>query len=99
MFKYAQNTPFDADINLNLILIDKITLGLNYRIGGSSVTGGGESIDLLFAIQATEQLLIGFSYDITLSELKDHSSGSIEAVIRYCLANSKGTDVVNPRFF
>ena len=99
LLKYAQNTPFDVDINLNLIMIEKLTLGLSYRIGGSSVSGGGESVDLLFAIQATEQLLFGFSYDITLSELKDYSSGSIEAVVRLCLSNSKGSDVVNPRFF
>jgi type IX secretion system PorP/SprF family membrane protein len=99
LLKYAQNTPLDADLNLNIILIEKLTLGLTYRIGGSSMTGGGESIDLLFAIQATEQLLLGFSYDITLSELKDYSSGSIEAVVRYCLVSSKGKDVVNPRFF
>ena len=99
LLKYAQNTPLDADLNLSLTLVEKITLGITYRVGGSSVSGFGESIDLLFAIQAAEQLLLGFSYDITLSELKDYSSGSVEAVIRYCLISSKGKDVVNPRFF
>jgi type IX secretion system PorP/SprF family membrane protein len=97
LMKYAQNTPFAMDLNLNLILIEKLTLGLTYRVGGSSAKGSGESLDVLFAIQASRQLLLGFSYDITLSEIKDHSNGSIEAVIRYCLAG-KG-DVVNPRFF
>jgi type IX secretion system PorP/SprF family membrane protein len=98
LLKYAPNTPFAADLNLNVIMIEKLTLGLTYRLGGSSLTGSGESIDLLVAFQATEQLLFGFSYDVTLSEIKDYNSGSIEAVIRYCLP-SKGKDVVNPRFF
>lgn len=99
LMKYTQNTPFDADINLNLILIDKLTLGMTYRLGGDSVNGIGESVDLLFAIQATEQLLLGFSYDVTLSGIREYNNGSVEAVIRYCLAGSKTTDVVNPRFF
>ncbi len=99
LLKYAQNTPFAADINLNTILIDKLTLGLTYRTGGSAPNGGGESIDFLFAFQATEQLLLGFSYDVTLSEVKDYSSGSIEGVIRYCLKSAQSKDVINPRFF
>ena len=98
LLKYAQNTPLDADLNLSLIFIEKLTLGLTYRIGGSSVNGAGESLDLLFAIQASEQFLLGFSYDITLSELKSHSSGSLEAVVRLCLEGKKG-EAVNPRFF
>ncbi len=99
LLKYAQNTPFSADINLNLILLEKLTLGFTYRTGASSFKNAGESIDLLFAIQATNQLLLGFSYDITLSEIKDYNNGSIEAVIRYCLIGSGRNDTVNPRFF
>ena len=99
LVKYAQNTPLDADLNLNLILMNKLNLGLSYRFGGSSVKGNGESFNLLFGIQASDQLLLGFSYDITLTELKDYSSGSIEAVVRYCLGSDKAKDVINPRFF
>ena len=79
--------------------MNKLNLGVSYRFGGSSIEGNGESINLLFGIQASEQLLLGFSYDITLSELRDYSSGSIEAVVRYCLGSGDPTDVINPRFF
>ena len=99
LFKYAKNTPLGVDINLSLILIEKLTLGLTYRKGGSTLKDAGDSIDFLFAIQASKSLLLGFSYDITLSGLKEYSNGSIEAVIRYCLVNTKKRDVVNPRFF
>ena len=105
LLKYAQNTPLDIDLNLNFILMNKLNLGVSYRFGGSSVEGNGESINLLFGIQASEQLLLGFSYDITLTELKDYSSGSIEAMIRYSFGPRKTEDqevegdYLNPRFF
>ena len=99
LLKYAPDTPLNADVNLNLILINKLTLGMTYRTGRSTVTGIGESLNLLFGIQATDGLFLGFSYDITLSEIKDYSSGSIEAVVRYCIVDAKRRDVINPRFF
>jgi len=99
LFKYADNSPFDADINASLIFNDKITAGLTYRVGGSSLTGGGESIDLLLGLQATDNVLVALAYDFTLSELKDYNSGSLEIALRYCFGRSSGDDFVNPRFF
>ena len=94
LFKYADNSPFDADFNLNLILQDKYTVGVTYRVGGSSLTGIGESLDFLVAAHLNANLLFGLSYDITLSEIKDYNSGSIEVILRYCLASPEGEDVI-----
>lgn len=98
LLKYAESSPFDADINASLIFSNRFTAGLTYRVGGSSQSAG-ESIDLLLAGQLNDNILIGLSYDITLSELRESTSGSIELVLRYCLGNSEGEDFVNPRFF
>ena len=98
LLKYASNSPFDAELNLMAIFSDKYSAGLTYRVGGSS-TSAGESIDVIGAIQLTDNFLFGLSYDFTLSELRDYNSGSLEAVLRYCFGHSEGEEIVNPRFF
>ncbi len=98
LLKYANNTPFDAELNLMAIVNDKYSAGLTYRLGGSS-NSAGESIDIVAAAQLTDNFLFGLSYDITLSELKDYNNGSIEAVLRYCFGSSEGEEIINPRFF
>jgi len=100
LFKYVQGTPFDADINLNFIFMDKIVTGASYRSGGSKENGLGESVSLLFSAMVAERMLLGFSYDATLSELRRYSNGSIEAVLRFFFAGkSSSTNVEDPRFF
>jgi len=99
LLKYVQNAPFDADANVNLVIMDRYTIGMSYRIGGSRTSGIGESIDVLLGAQVTDNLLFGLAYDVTLSELRDYNSGSIEAVIKYCIGKSEGEEYLNPRFF
>ncbi|MFT4666296.1 MAG: type IX secretion system PorP/SprF family membrane protein [Polaribacter sp.] len=98
LLKYADNSPFDMDINASLIFNNKYTAGLTYRAGGGK-TGFGESIDLLLSAHLTPHILLGVSYDITLSELKEYNSGSLELVLRYCFGSPEGEDIINPRFF
>jgi len=99
LLKYAQNSPFDFDLNLMGIFSDRFNVGVTYRAGGSKEVGIGESIDFLLGMQATKTFFFGLSYDVTLSEIKQYSNGSLEATIRYCLGKSEGTEYVNPRFF
>ena len=99
LMKYANNSPFDADVNASLIFNKKYVAGLTARLGGSSQVGAFESIDLMIGAQISSNILFGLSYDVTLSEIKDYSNGSIEGLVRYCFGNSEGEDIVNPRFF
>lgn len=100
LVKYVQGAPIDADLNLNLIFNKKYSLGASYRFGGSDEIGIGESIDILLGAQLTEALMVGFAYDITLSEIQDHNNGTVEAMVRYCLeGDSGGDEYLNPRFF
>lgn len=98
LVKYVLNAPIDADINLMGILNDKYTFGLTYRLGGNE-TGIGESLDMILAFKIAEKLTLGFSYDYTLSDIKDYSSGSVEVFIGYCIKKAKQQDIINPRFF
>lgn len=99
LMKYAANSPFDADLNASFIFQKKYTAGLTARLGGSTQVGFMESFDLMVGAQITQHILFGLSYDITLSEIKDYSNGSIEGVVRYCIGKSEGEEIVNPRFF
>lgn len=90
---------FDADLNLALDIREKVTAGISYRLGGDN---SGESVDLTMMLQATPKLGIGMAYDFTLSEIRDFTSGSFEAMIRYDLKAIEGgqaKDMSNPRFF
>lgn len=98
LFKYANNSPFDADFNAMFIFNKKYAAGLSYRTGGNTGTPG-ESLDFLLNGQITDNLLLGFAYDFTLSDIRTYESGSIEAMVRYCFGSSQGVDLVNPRFF
>lgn len=98
LLKYANNSPFDADFNATLIFDKKYAAGLSYRVGGNQGSPG-ESLDILLNGQITDNLLIGFAYDLTLSDIRTYESGSIEALVRYCFGSSQGVDLVNPRFF
>lgn len=100
LLKYVEGAPFDGDINASLIFDDRFTTGLSYRLGGSRESGLGESISLLLAIQLTDDILFGASYDATLSELRKYNSGTFEAVFNYCIGGrSEGDEFISPRFF
>lgn len=98
-FKIAENTPFSIDLNGSVTWKNQYSAGLTYRTGGG--TGDiGESIDLIFSFQMSEQLMMGFAYDIGLSKLRTASNGSLEMILTYNLIPRKIKSVIiNPRYF
>lgn len=98
-FRIAENTPFGIDLNGSVTLKNQYSAGLTYRTGG---TKGdiGESIDVIFSFQMSEQLMMGFAYDIGLSKLRTASNGSLEMILTYNLIPRKIKSVIiNPRYF
>jgi type IX secretion system PorP/SprF family membrane protein len=95
LIKYVKNAPIDADLNATLEYDRKFGVGLSYRLGGD---GGGESADLLIFARIKNQFVIGASYDFTLSQIKDYSSGSFEILLQADLKKTKN-EMSNPRFF
>ncbi|MBK8555083.1 MAG: type IX secretion system membrane protein PorP/SprF [Lewinellaceae bacterium] len=100
LVKYVKNAPFDADINLNIDIKQKVTAGLSYRLGGD---GAGDSVDLLAFWQATPQIGVGAAYDFSLSKIRDYTAGSFEILLQADLkkvVDTKGRkNLSNPRFF
>lgn len=100
LVKYVAKAPVSFDANANLLIQDRYVVGLTYRLGGSEGDNVGESLDFLVSAQLTRQLMFGMSYDFTLSDIKDYTSGSIEASLHYCFGKSDpDKEYINPRFF
>ncbi len=90
LVKYVTNAPVQFDINLNFLLSNIFWVGASYR--------SGDAVVAIFEYQINRQLRIGYSYDYTLSQLKNYSSGSHEIMIGYDF----GYDVLKmktPRYF
>ncbi len=89
LVKSVSGAPLIADLSVNTLLHDKLILGLAYR--------WDDSISGLAGFQITENLLIGYAYDYTSTNLKNYNSGSHEIMLRYEI-NRIGR-ILSPRFF
>jgi hypothetical protein len=99
LFKRVEKAPLDIDLALLAQFEDRISLGVNYRYGGDS-DGPGESIDILTGIHISSSLMIGLSYDFSLSDIREYQDGSIELFVGYTLVPKQDPDkIINPRFF
>ena len=96
--KYAANAPLDADLNATVVWRELLGLGLSYRTGGALTESRGESVDVLLSVMPDRRLTLGFAYDHTLTEVRDHSSGSFEVMAGYVFA-PRLDRTRNPRYF
>jgi type IX secretion system PorP/SprF family membrane protein len=69
-------TSTQVDINTNVLLQNKFWLGASYRLQ--------DAIVILAGLEVTQNLKVGYSYDLTTSDIKTYSSGTHEVMINYC---------------
>lgn len=99
LMRWAENTPLTIDLNGGLLLDDKYNFAMTFRSGGGD-GNIGESIDLMLGLNITDQFMIGFAHDFTLSDLRSIDSGSVELLMTYSMVGgSNKIKVANPRFF
>ena len=99
MVRYTQGAPVDVDLNLGLRWLEDYSAGITLRKGGVD-DRLIESVDLIVSAKVMRGLRIGAAYDITLSELRNHSNGSIEVMLMYCFGEQASAPTfVNPRYF
>ena len=95
----VEAAPIQLELSTTAILENKYHLGLNYSSGGS-FTNPIESLDLIIGYQHDPQIFVGLAYDITLSELRQFSGGSIELILNYRFRGRNNPDlIINPRYF
>jgi type IX secretion system PorP/SprF family membrane protein len=80
LLKYVAGAPLQADINMNVLLSDILWVGASYRTGDALVG--------LLEFQVNKRLRFGYSYDYTLSDIRDYSSGSHEIMVGYDFGKS-----------
>ena len=88
--KYVQNAPISVDITAQFLFYDKLWLGAMYRVGDA--VGG------MLQLQVTNQLKIGYAYDVTASDLGAYNNGTHEVLVSYDFNFGRGR-VKSPRYF
>lgn len=77
--------PISADLNARFFVRNTFSIGAGYR--------NGDALLAFVGITLSEQFSIDYSYDITISPLKNHSNGTHEISLRFltCKPISRGT--------
>jgi len=88
--RYNPNSPFDFDLNANLMFNQTLMLGLMYRFE--------DSVDGLVVYQFDNGLRLGVALDFTTSELKKATTGSFELMLGYTFP-CEDCKIVNLRYF
>jgi type IX secretion system PorP/SprF family membrane protein len=91
LVKYVKNAPVEADYNLHVLFYKTLWIGASYR-SGDAVVG-------MMEFQATKNLRIGYSYDITITPLRNQNSGSHEIMIAWDFVKDEDARFKSPRFF
>lgn len=96
---FVEAAPIQFELSAIGILEKKYHIGLNYSSGGS-VLNPVESLDLILGYQHDKQIFLGAAYDITMTELRQFTSGSLELILNYRFNRAKNADIIiNPRYY
>ena len=88
MLKATPGAPLSIDLSLNLLIQEKVELGLSHRLD--------DSISGMIGFNISQDLRIGYAYDYTTSNFGEFNSGSHEIMILFDLNKKK---IKSPRFF
>lgn len=84
LIKYLPSIPIQFDLNARLIYEDRYWAGLNYRTY--------DAFGILAGLTFNDDFHVGYSYDLTTSELKSVSGGSHEILLGYDFGKDKVTE-------
>ncbi|WP_159521618.1 PorP/SprF family type IX secretion system membrane protein [Sunxiuqinia indica] len=88
--KYVQNSPISFDVTTQFLFYDRLWLGAMYRVGDAF---GG-----MLQLQITNQLKVGYSYDVTTTDIGVYNNGTHEVLVSYDFNFGRGK-VRSPRYF
>ncbi len=77
-----EKSSFTPSLNANLRYNKRFWGGVSYVVGGA--------VSALFGVELLNGIKVGYSYDVELSSLIKHSSGTHEITVRYCFDLSLG---------
>ena len=88
--KMVMGAPFETDFSANFLFNEKFVLGASYRWNGT--------VSAMAGFKISDQLYIGYGYDLETTKLANYNSGSHEIFLRFELMNNY-KKVMSPRFF
>jgi len=99
--KYKYPVTFDA--NFSIMIYDRANIGASYRTSMGKRSNpdnlnNGDSFDVMAEFWPTRQVMIGYAYDFTLTDLQDYNNGSHEVILGYDFKYKKDR-VITPRYF
>lgn len=105
LIKEDFKSPTSVDANLFVLFYDKLWLGASYRANMPLGQTNEEeeklstknAVALMTEVYATPKFRIGYSYDITLSSLKNY--GSHELSLGYTFLKKRNGRIPTPRYF
>jgi type IX secretion system PorP/SprF family membrane protein len=74
LLKYVKGSPLEADLNANFLVADRVWLGASWR--------SFDSVDFLAQLQIGNNLQLGYSYDMTSTDLRTAQRGTHEFVLK-----------------
>ena len=89
--KIVNGAPPSTDVTAQFLLKDTYWLGATYRLG--------DAVAFIGNIKLNKQLMIGYSYDFTVSALNNYNNGSHEIIISYDFDGFLKNKVKSPRYF
>ena len=90
IIQLAQNAPPAESINMNVLLAQKIWLGVSYKPGYGGV--------FLASYKASKTIRIGYAYDLGLNAVGVIGGGTHELSLTLDFGSNKATQI-SPRFF
>jgi type IX secretion system PorP/SprF family membrane protein len=90
MVRAAMNAPLSADVTAQFVFFEKFFIGGTYRLGNA--------VGLMLQAQVTQQLKIGYAYDLTTTEMRPYNNGTHEIFINFDFSFGRGR-VRSPRYF
>ncbi len=89
--KVVEGAPPSTDITGQFLYKNAYWLGASYRIG--------DAVALIANVQLNKQLMVGYSYDFSVSNLATYNNGSHEIIISYDFDGFLKNKVISPRYF
>jgi len=89
--KVVQGAPPSIDVTAQGLIKDTYWIGASYRIG--------DAVALIANLRLNSQLMVGYSYDITTSDLNSYGGGSHEIIVSYDFDGFLKNKVKSPRYF
>jgi type IX secretion system PorP/SprF family membrane protein len=90
LIKMASGGGPQVDVNASFLFKERLWLGASWR--------SEDAVVLMIEFWPTQQLRLGYAYDLTTSEIRRYNSGSHELSLGFDFAFKKGK-VVSPRYF